>query len=589
MAQVGSLYTSLTLESASFISGLKKATEETQRSAASIEANLNRVVSAGRAFAAALVGSELAGIAQRALDYASSLGETAQQLGVTTRDLQVYRFVAGQVGVEQSEMDKGLQRLTRTLGEVADGAKKPTAALRDLGLSSAEITQLATGTAGEALPRLIEAFSKIENPAQRARIEVALFGKTGQQLDTLLAGGKDQVNQLTDEIVRFNGVLSPEQIKKADDAADAMARVTTLLENNIASIVADNADAILGLAQSFENLIGQIRPAVQWLDRLDNRRQRFFAYATSKISGWDGVRSDARQRVSDLDASYRDLTYKQIADNIWGGSLPREYQESAGRGSVEDGGTGKGRSKSRKAQVDEVTKALQDLERYARNAASTLDDVVRVNPDKATADRAKSFYDWIGVDPDQLSKEVAKIEAARDQAFSAEQDQREQASRMEADRIRTLASLYQDAFRGGTKAIWTDFKDIGISVIASLLAQFTLARLSGKGFDFGGSLASVLGSVLPGFADGGSFTVGGVGGIDRNLVAFRATRGERVTIDKDGDGARGGTGGISLVVNAPGATAETVTMIRRELANAAPVIIQAAQASTMRALQRGRI
>jgi hypothetical protein len=36
--------------------------------------------------------------------------------------------------------------------------------------------------------------------------------------------------------------------------------------------------------------------------------------------------------------------------------------------------------------------------------------------------------------------------------------------------------------------------------------------------------------VIPGFQHGGSFTVGGRPGPDQNLVAFRATQGERVTI-----------------------------------------------------------
>jgi len=36
---------------------------------------------------------------------------------------------------------------------------------------------------------------------------------------------------------------------------------------------------------------------------------------------------------------------------------------------------------------------------------------------------------------------------------------------------------------------------------------------------------------LPGFATGGSFTVGGKGGVDTNVVAFRATKGEKVTIE----------------------------------------------------------
>src|SRR3546814_4389182 len=50
-------------------------------------------------------------------------------------------------------------------------------------------------------------------------------------------------------------------------------------------------------------------------------------------------------------------------------------------------------------------------------------------------------------------------------------------------------------------------------------------------------------SGLPGFATGGSFRVGGAPGIDKNLVAFRATRGEMVDIRKPGND----NGGVVVV------------------------------------------
>ncbi|RSU21200.1 phage tail tape measure protein [Sphingomonas koreensis] len=71
---------------------------------------------------------------------------------------------------------------------------------------------------------------------------------------------------------------------------------------------------------------------------------------------------------------------------------------------------------------------------------------------------------------------------------------------------------------------------------------------SGGGlFDFG----SILGSIFnpggtPGFKDGGSFRVGGMSGIDRNLVSFRASKGEIVDIRKPGND-NGGVGGIGTM------------------------------------------
>lgn len=60
-------------------------------------------------------------------------------------------------------------------------------------------------------------------------------------------------------------------------------------------------------------------------------------------------------------------------------------------------------------------------------------------------------------------------------------------------------------------------------------------------------------SGLPGFATGGQFTVGGSGGTDSQMVAFRATPGERVTIETPGQQRRGGMQTQSVTINVNGA------------------------------------
>jgi len=61
-------------------------------------------------------------------------------------------------------------------------------------------------------------------------------------------------------------------------------------------------------------------------------------------------------------------------------------------------------------------------------------------------------------------------------------------------------------------------------------------------------------SPFPGFATGGSFTVGGSGGTDSQLIQFMATPGEQVTIDQPGGSATGGTAaaGVTLGSLIPG-------------------------------------
>lgn len=205
--------------------------------------------------ASAATGVTLIGLAKRGLDYASSLGEVSQQLGVTTKDLQVYRYAASQVGIEQEEMDKGLAKLTLTLGKAKPGAEEQAKAFGALGISIASLNGKA---AGDVIPRIAEGLSKISDPAKRAAIEVQLFGKAGQKLDTLLTGGAAGVKAFADEAGRLGMVLSDKQIQDADRTADKLGQLRRQLEANIAKTVSDNADSIFRLAESFATLTGQM-------------------------------------------------------------------------------------------------------------------------------------------------------------------------------------------------------------------------------------------------------------------------------------------------------------------------------------------
>ncbi|WP_333605977.1 phage tail tape measure protein [Novosphingobium sp.] len=102
--------------------------------------------------------------------------------------------------------------------------------------------------------------------------------------------------------------------------------------------------------------------------------------------------------------------------------------------------------------------------------------------------------------------------------------------------IRTLSTLYEDLFRGGTDAIWKDFKQIGFRIIAETLARLTMSQLGGGG---GGSFGSILGSAVTsvlGFASGGSMQIGGRGGTDTNVLSLNGrqianvSRGETLSV-----------------------------------------------------------
>lgn len=82
------------------------------------------------------------------------------------------------------------------------------------------------------------------------------------------------------------------------------------------------------------------------------------------------------------------------------------------------------------------------------------------------------------------------------------------------------------------------FRSAGRSIFDSMKGS------GGEGGSAWGKVASTIGSFfgkLPGFKTGGSFRVGGGGGVDSSLVAFKATPGEMVDIRRPGQNLMGGS------------------------------------------------
>lgn len=336
---IGALKVTLGLETAAFETGATRASRRADALGTDMEKLGNRVGTITKvlgAAAIAAVGSQvfqtMSGLVKQGLDYASALGEQAQQLGVTTKELQEYRYAASQAGVEQDVMDRSLAKLTVTIGKAAAGAKGPAAAFEALGVSlrNADGSLL---TAGEAFPKIAEGLSKIPDPASRAKIEVELFGKAGQQLDTMLAGGAAEINNLRNAAHQLGIVLSDEQIQKADETADKLAAIKQVLEAKIAGTVADNASSILTLADAFMALVDNAGKAINayklWKNELAKRMNENIA------NGWftsEAEKAAARARIKALDAEADRLNGKTPpAIYSGGGTAPTKANPALGK------------------------------------------------------------------------------------------------------------------------------------------------------------------------------------------------------------------------------------------------------------------
>ena len=375
MAKIGSLVVDLVAETSSFNTNIKKASANLnseaarmQKSLQSVQHGVSSLIAAGTAFAGGAIVSELKRVTMAGLEYSSALGEQSQQLGVTTEDLQVYRYAATQVGLSQEEMDKGLQKLTRTLGEAQLGSKKAAGTFSALGI---DVRDAAGGlkTTSQIMPEVAEAISRISDPARRAAVEVKLFGRAGQQLDTLLAGGSAAIDDLRNAAQRLGWVLSNEQIQRADETADKLAELKGVLQVRVAGAVSDNVVAIIELANAYSELtstaLGALTAVSDFFRGVDKvkKDKGYLAFPTTPLDEFQGIGRLTRKRPmmgKIMDIAQNAASPKKLRGAIGGLDIDDMLAEAGGGRSR---GGGSSRNDDAKRLTDEFRRQSAELTR----------------------------------------------------------------------------------------------------------------------------------------------------------------------------------------------------------------------------------
>lgn len=351
--------------------GLRDVGENGQR-------ELQRIVTGaqGASRALALLGPVLAGLSiggmaafvRRSIDAVGGLGELSDQLGVTTDALQAYRYAATQVGLSSEQLDLGLRTLTRRIGEAAAGSKEAQAAFAQFGVRFAEANGRIRSTES-VLADVADRIAAIESPAERAALVSELFGsRVGQKLIPFLAGGRDALESLTDEALRYGAIADAELIEKADRASDkiaslseAFSRLATNLVASVAPAVSTVADALAGVLRSLnapgtEAQIGPLseralQNVLYRMAEIERQRERVLAQwrergidpavgaaRDPRFAVWEreleSLRAQEQRIQAALDAAAREETERQRrVDQILAGrpSAPTAQQPAADR------------------------------------------------------------------------------------------------------------------------------------------------------------------------------------------------------------------------------------------------------------------
>lgn len=241
-----------------FTKGMEQAQKIADQRFGAIEKRMRQTESAfgkfgtgiGSSFTRFLGTAAVIAFSKSVLDMASSLGEQAQQIGVSVEGLQAYRAALATANISQSETDTLLTRLTRNMGEAAGGSKNLRAAFAAVGISAKELS----GGPEAVLPKIATELLKIPDAGTRARLEFDLFGRSGQKLESALRILATPTTDLIEKGKALGVVLGRDVADAADKAKDRLDQAFIRLKTSAAPAVAAVAEQIANLIDQLERL-----------------------------------------------------------------------------------------------------------------------------------------------------------------------------------------------------------------------------------------------------------------------------------------------------------------------------------------------
>ena len=219
----------------------------------------------------ALTVSAVAG-ATALLKLGVSAGNTADDLntlsattGLSTEQLQKFKYASDLIDVDMNTLTGALKKTTSAMSSASKGTGKQAEAFKKLGVN----IKNADGTLrknNDVFEDSIRALAKISNETERDALAMELFGKSATELNPLIEGGIDKLNEMGDRAERLGLILSQEALDGANafnDEIDILKANSQGIFGKIGNQVArDLLPYMQRLNKVTENVIGRLSKAL---------------------------------------------------------------------------------------------------------------------------------------------------------------------------------------------------------------------------------------------------------------------------------------------------------------------------------------
>lgn len=195
----------------------------------------------------AFIGAATGGIAmyvREAVRATDAIGKTADKIGLTTDQLQELRYAAELAGVGQKQLDMGMQRFSRRLGEVAQGTGELKKTAEQYGVQLYDNEGRMRSNV-DLLQDWSDVIRNAKSDQEALRIAFKLFDSEGAALVNMLRGGAAALNETRSEAHALGLVIDEDLIRRSADANDAMSRLSMIVDTRFKATLVELAPEII--------------------------------------------------------------------------------------------------------------------------------------------------------------------------------------------------------------------------------------------------------------------------------------------------------------------------------------------------------
>lgn len=161
--------------------------------------------------AVAAMGAALLGMTLKAAAAADELSELSTETGISTDDLQKFKYAAEAIDVDVGTLAGSMSKLTKSMASAATGSGSSAEAFEKLGIA----VQNDDGTfrdRNEVFQEAIKALGEMTDEVDRDATAMAIFGKSAQELNPLIKGGAKALDELGKHAEEAGLILSEDGI-----------------------------------------------------------------------------------------------------------------------------------------------------------------------------------------------------------------------------------------------------------------------------------------------------------------------------------------------------------------------------------------